>query len=152
MRPVVIVLLGVLGGSLAACSSPGASSTASIDAGSPSLSESPRVVTVTMTDELRFEPDAFTFSVGETVRFEVTNAGAIQHEFFIGDADAQADHEAEIVEMGGMAHDEPNGISVDSGETKALEHTFATAGTILIGCHEPGHYAGGMVATATVNG
>jgi uncharacterized cupredoxin-like copper-binding protein len=89
--------------------------------------------------------------VGETVRFEVTNAGAIQHEFFIGDADAQAAHEAEMVEMGGMAHDELNGISVGPGETKELEHTFGTPGEILIGCHEPGHYAGGMVATATVN-
>lgn len=152
MRPVVIVLLAVVVVGLAACSSPAASSTASIDAALPSLNGSPRVVTVTMTDELRFEPDAFTFSVGETVRFEVANAGAIQHEFFIGDADAQADHEEEMVEMGGMAHDEPNGISVDPGESQVLEHTFATAGTILIGCHEPGHYAGGMVATATVNG
>lgn len=151
MHRIVILLLAVIGGGLAACSSPAASSTAS-DAASPSLDGSAQVVAVTMTDELRFEPNAFTFSAGETVRFEVTNAGAIQHEFFIGDADAQAEHEEEMVQMGGMAHDEPNGISVDPGDSQVLEHTFATAGTILIGCHEPGHYAGGMMATATVNG
>jgi uncharacterized cupredoxin-like copper-binding protein len=52
---------------------------------------------------------------------------------------------------GGMAHDEPDGISVDPGGSKVLEHTFAAAGTVLIGCHEPGHYAGGMVATVAVD-
>lgn len=151
MRRVAILPLAVFVGVLTACSSSSSSGAASMGS-SASPGGSPRVVTVTMPDELRFEPDAFTFSVGETVRFEVTNAGAIQHEFFIGDADAQAAHETAMVEMGGMAHDEPNGISVGPGETKELEHTFATAGDILIGCHEPGHYAGGMVATVTVNG
>lgn len=150
MRHVVIVLLAVLAGVLAACSGPAASGTASPTTASPSTAGSPRVVAVTMTDELRFEPDEFSFSAGETVRFEVTNAGAIRHEFFIGDTDAQAGHEAEMVEMGGMAHDEPNGIGVDPGGSKVLEHTFATAGAVLIGCHEPGHYDGGMMATVTV--
>lgn len=103
-----------------------------------------------MTDALRFEPDAFNVALGETVRFEVTNGGAIRHEFFIGDADAQADHEAEMVAMGGMLHDEENGIAVDPGQSKVLEHTFATAGSLLIGCHEPGHYDGGMGAVVTV--
>jgi uncharacterized cupredoxin-like copper-binding protein len=103
-----------------------------------------------MTDEFRFVPAQFSFTAGETVRFEVTNAGAIRHEFFIGDTDAQVAHEAEMVE-GGMAHDEPNGISVDPGGSKELEYTFADAGTVLIGCHEPGHYAGGMVATVAVD-
>ncbi|HKZ91283.1 MAG TPA: hypothetical protein VJZ50_04025 [Candidatus Limnocylindrales bacterium] len=107
---------------------------------------------MTMTDELRFEPGRFGFSAGETVRFEVTNAGEIRHEFFIGDAAAQAVHEAEMREMGGMAHDEPNGIAVDPGESKVLEHTFAVAGSVLIGCHELGHYDAGMVATVEVDG
>lgn len=150
MRRVVIVLLAVLAGVLAACSGPAASGTASPTTASPSTAGSPRVVAVTMTDELRFEPDEFSFSAGETVRFEVTNAGAIRHEFFIGDTDAQAGHEAEMLEMGAMAHDEPNGIAVDPGESKVLEHTFAVAGTVLIGCHERGHYDAGMMATVTV--
>jgi uncharacterized cupredoxin-like copper-binding protein len=143
----VIVLLAVLAGIVAACSGPAASETAFESAGGSS-----RVVAVALSDALRFEPAEFRFSVGETVRFDVRNVGAIRHEFFIGDTDDQAAHEAEMVEMGGMAHDEPNGISVDAGESKVLEHTFATAGTILIGCHEPGHYGGGMVATVIVEG
>jgi len=62
----------------------------------------------------------------------------------------KAAHEEEMVETGGMTHDEPNGISVDPGEMKVLEHTFDAVGTVLLGCHEPGPYDGGMVATVTV--
>ncbi|MDP9468779.1 MAG: plastocyanin/azurin family copper-binding protein [Chloroflexota bacterium] len=145
MRRPLIPLLAVLAVTLAACSSPGAAGTAS-----PSSGGSPRVVAVTMTDEFRFVPAQFSFSAGDTVRFEVTNAGTIQHEFFIGDTNAQGAHEAEMVD-GGMAHDEPNGISVDPGGSKVLEHTFAAAGAVVIGCHEPGHYDAGMVATVSVD-
>jgi uncharacterized cupredoxin-like copper-binding protein len=147
MRRLLIVLLAGTAVVLGACTAPALSGTAS-----PSIGGSPRVVAVTMTDELRFVPHQFSFTAGETVRFEVTNAGAIRHEFFIGDTDAQASHEAEMLEMGGMAHDEPNGIGVDPGESKVLEHTFSAAGTVLIGCHELGHYDAGMVATVTVDG
>lgn len=152
MRRIVIVSLAAVAVVLAACSAPAASGPASPSApASPSGGGSPRVIEVTMTDALRFEPDAFSVSLGESVRFEVTNAGAIRHEFFIGDEDAQADHEAEMVEMGGMAHDEPNGISVEPGAMKVLEHTFDAEETVLIGCHVAGHYDGGMVATVTVD-
>jgi uncharacterized cupredoxin-like copper-binding protein len=92
------------------------------------------------------------FEVGEMVRFEVTNEGAIPHEFYIGDAEAQEHHAEEMVEMGGMSHDEPNGIAVEPGATETLEYTFTAAGEILAGCHEPGHYEAGMVATLTVAG
>jgi uncharacterized cupredoxin-like copper-binding protein len=146
MRPPLLAILALLVGFLAACSGP-----ASPGSALPSSGGSPTVVAVTMTDEFRFVPDQFSFSSGETVRFEVTNAGAIRHEFFIGDDHAQADHEAEMIEMGGMTHDEPDGIFVDPGEPKVLEHTFVTAGTVLIGCHEPGHYDAGMLATVAVD-
>ena len=147
MRRLAFVPLVALAAVLAACSAPAASSPASSPGGA-----SPRVIAVTMIDALRFEPDTFSVSLGETVRFEVTNAGAIRHEFFIGDADAQAAHEAEMVEMGGMLHDEPNGISVEPGEVKELEHTFDSVGSVIIGCHETGHYDAGMVATVSVGG
>jgi len=146
MRGLVILVLALFTAVLAACAGPASSGTAS-----PSAVGSPTVVDVTMSDDLRFQPAEFSFSAGETVRFEVTNAGAMRHEFFIGDEDAQADHEAEMLEMGGMAEDEADGIFVEPGESKVLEHTFATAGTVVIGCHELGHYAAGMMATVTVD-
>jgi hypothetical protein len=35
---------------------------------------------------------------------------------------------------------------------ESFEYTFAGAGQLLAGCHEPGHYDGGMVADITVEG
>ena len=55
-------------------------------------------------------------------------------------------------EMGGMTHDEPDGIALKPGETKELTHTFDTLGMTLAGCHVTGHYAGGMKAEITVSG
>ena len=54
--------------------------------------------------------------------------------------------------MGGMTHDEPEGIAVKPGETKELTYTFAEAGQTLAGCHVAGHYGGGMKAQITVGG
>jgi uncharacterized cupredoxin-like copper-binding protein len=107
---------------------------------------------VNASDELRFAPAELTVSAGETVRFEVHNTGQIVHEFVIGDVDVQAEHE---MEMGDMASgmemaDEANAITLQPGETKTLEYTFEEAGELLAGCHEPGHYDAGMVATITV--
>lgn len=110
----------------------------------------PRTIEVAMRDELVYEPDAVAVSVGETVRFVVINAGEVVHEFYIGDETAQAAHEDEMA-GGGMQHADPAGISVEPGQTGEIEFTFEEPGELLIGCHEPGHYAGGMVATITVD-
>ncbi len=105
-----------------------------------------------MTDELRFEPAEFRFQAGETVRFEVTNAGAIVHEFLIGDEAAQEQFEMEMSEGDGMAHDGDAGVSIEPGESETFEYTFSEAGELLAGCHEPGHYDGGMQATIAIEG
>ena len=109
-------------------------------------------IEVTLTDALKIEPGAITVPAGVPVTFVVTNAGSIEHEFYLGDEAAQAAHEEEMKSMGGMTHDEPEGISVPAGETKQLTYTFDTPGTTLAGCHLPGHYAGGMKAEITVAG
>lgn len=129
---------------LAACTSGTTQSPAS-------TSTDVQTIQVAMTDELRFEPDAFTVGAGETVRFEVTNSGEILHDFFIGDEQEQAEHEEDMGGMSGMGEDGPNSLSVDPGQTKTLEYTFPDEpGELLIGCHEPGHYDAGMVATLTI--
>lgn len=140
-RPFLIVGLALV---LAACAPSGGG-------GSPT-DQGPRTVQVEMTDELRFEPAEFTFQAGETVRFEVTNAGQIVHEFLIGDEAAQDEFEMEMSEGDGMAHDTEAGVSVEPGESETFEYTFAEAGDLLAGCHEPGHYGGGMKTTITVEG
>ncbi len=111
----------------------------------------PRTIAVSMTDELRFDPDEISVQAGETVSFEVTNDGELVHEFFIGDEAAQAEFEEEMAAGGGMEHESDAGVSVDPGGTETFEYTFGEAGeALLAGCHEPGHYDGGMVATITV--
>lgn len=117
--------------------------------GSGDSSEDPRTITVSMTDALRFEPEAISVTADETVRFEVTNDGQIVHEFLVGDEAAQADFAEEMGDE--MSHDGAAGVSVEPGQTETFEYTFGEAGAdLLAGCHEPGHFEGGMVATITV--
>ena len=93
-----------------------------------------------------------TVPAGVPVTFVVTNAGCTDHEFYLGDEAAQDKHEQEMQAMGGMGHDEPQGIAVKPGETRELTFTFPQAGETLAGCHVAGHYAGGMKASITVTG
>lgn len=109
-----------------------------------------REVSVTMTDELRFEPDALAVAAGETVRFVIHNAGVSDHEFLIGDEAAQAEFAAEMVDGHDDAHAAEAGIALGPGETGEFTYTFDEPGELLIGCHEPGHYDGGMVGRITV--
>ena len=111
-----------------------------------------RIVAVRMSDEMRYDPAEFDFFAGDTVRFEVTNDGSLRHEFFVGDVAAQEEHAAEMREMnGGMAHDDPNGVTVEPGQTETLEITFGEVGQLQVGCHEPGHFQAGMAAAITVH-
>lgn len=55
-------------------------------------------------------------------------------------------HLAEKAAMGGMTHDEPEGIGVEPGETKELTYTFPAPGQTLAGCHVQGHYLAAMKA------
>ena len=109
-----------------------------------------RVVEVLTTDDLVFIPAELTVSAGETITFRIVNQGTIIHDFTLGDEVTQQEHEEEMAEMAGMAHDQANAVTVAAGETKELTWTFTQAGTVLIGCHQPGHYDGGMKRQITV--
>jgi uncharacterized cupredoxin-like copper-binding protein len=109
-----------------------------------------REVSVTMTDDLRFEPDALTVAAGETVRFVVHNAGEVDHEFLIGDEAAQASFADEMADGHGDQHAGEAGIALGPGESGEFTYTFEAPGELLIGCHEPGHYDGGMIGRITV--
>jgi len=105
-------------------------------------------IAVTMTDTMRFEPGNIALGVGATVTFVVTNVGLLPHEFFVGDADEQTHHAAEMAEGSGHAHDDT--LRLDAGETGRVTMTFDLAETLVIGCHEPGHYEAGMVGSIDV--
>ena len=149
---LVLMSVAVL---VAACSGGGGSTAApSAPPASQSASASATVtrVEVALTDALKIEPATINVPAGVPVTFAVTNSGATDHEFYLGDEAAQAEHENEMASMGGMTHDEPEGIAVKPGETKELTYTFAQAGESLAGCHVAGHYAGGMKAAIMVTG
>jgi uncharacterized cupredoxin-like copper-binding protein len=118
-----------------------------------------RTVEVDMVDNA-YEPATLTVETGETVDFTFTNSGDVDHDAFIGDADAQMAHEEEMRageeesddDMGGHTGDEDDedAVVVEPGETGEIAYTFAEPGTIEIGCHEPGHYDAGMKVIVTV--
>ena len=79
------------------------------------------------------------------ITFRVANHGQIPHDFTLGDEATQNEHEEEMAEMGGMTMpDQANAMVIPAGETKELTWRFTTSGTVIFGCHQPGHYAGGM--------
>ncbi len=143
---------------VAACGGSGTESSTTLTTGETDYSfgspadpaDADRTIEITAVDSFAFEPAELTVTAGETVTFNVINDGRLVHDFTLGDQAAQDEHEAEMAEMGGMAHDQPNVVIIPAGQTMELTWTFPAAGTVLIGCHQPGHYAGGMRAQITV--
>lgn len=111
-----------------------------------------RVIAVTTSDDLKFDPPEVTVAMGETIEFEVSNPGAVAHEFVIGDDAFQAKHEDKMADMSGgmLPADEAYAISLEPGETKSIAWTFSSDGVVMYGCHVPGHYAAGMVGPITI--
>lgn len=62
-------------------------------------------------------------------------------------------HEQEMASGEGMNGEGMEGMpeaELGPGETKSVTTTFDERGTTMYACHEPGHYAGGMVGTITI--
>jgi uncharacterized cupredoxin-like copper-binding protein len=95
----------------------------------------------------RFEPGAFEFEPGTTVRFVIHNNDPIDHEFLLGNQETQDRHEAGThAEHGAI----PGEVSIPAGTTRSTTYTFIEPGKLIIGCHLPAHYAYGMRADVTV--
>lgn len=103
------------------------------------------VIDIRALDTLRFMPAQIVVTRGETVKFVVTNAGKAAHEFVIGDAAAQAEHQQEMRAMPGMVMHDVNGVTLPPGQTRDLVWTFTRDGTVEYACHVPGHFAAGML-------
>lgn len=118
----------------------------------PGSSAEGRTITVQMTDN-RYSPASFDVEEGETVTFEFVNDGQATHEAYIGDEQAQEDHASEMTtgdDGHSMAMGESHPVTVEPGETKTMTHTFTGTGSVLIGCHQPGHWEADMKATVDV--
>lgn len=108
-----------------------------------------RTITLSATD-IKFAPTQIVVAVGETVKFEIANNGKLDHEFILGSADEQVEHDKEMVAMAGMKMTHINGVSVAPDQTGTLIWTFTKAGTLQYACHVPGHYVAGMVGRLTI--
>lgn len=115
------------------------------------LAKVARTVELTMSDTMRFTPDAVQVRAGETVRFVISNQGKMAHEMVIGSiADLKA-HAAEMQKAPTMQHTEPNMITLEPGEHGSLVWQFGRAGTVDFACLIPGHLEAGMIGKVTVD-
>lgn len=106
-----------------------------------------RTVEVRALDTRKFDPTEITVKPGETVTIRVTNTATSLHEFYLGSEKQHEDHEKEMAAMGDAEmkmSDEPNRIFMEPGETKQVTWTFPDKGSVIYGCHMPGHFAQGM--------
>ncbi|MGH2533434.1 MAG: heavy metal translocating P-type ATPase [Thermomicrobiales bacterium] len=149
---IAVIALGV--GALALIYAPesGAELSMGGSADAAALALPDRTITIEANDQFRFDPAEITVEEGETIAFVLTNTGQLPHELVIGDEEVQAEHEAEMADVHGMDEigDNPYAVEVHAGDTATLVYTFDEPGTLLIGCHVPGHYDAGMRGTITV--
>jgi uncharacterized cupredoxin-like copper-binding protein len=113
-----------------------------------------RTIDVTMREtddgDMIFEPASLEIAKGETIRFNVMNKGALEHEFVIDTFEGNAEHKEMMAAMD-MEHDDPNSVRLDEGGTGEVIWTFATEGTFEFACMIPGHYESGMHGPITVS-
>ncbi len=100
----------------------------------------PRVVRITVTDLLLFDPTVVAVQQGETVRFRITNVGKAEHEFKVGPMKAVFDDVPGTPEVAGIT----------PGSTKTLTYTFTGTGPYAYACHAPGHFENGMIGFVNV--
>jgi len=128
-----------------------------------------RTIEVVMHDNY-YEPETIAVKAGETVRFKVTNAGELVHEFNIGSGEMHASHKDEMMmmmqhgvlmpdridadaaramqaAMGHGLHNDPNSALLEPGKSAEIVWTFPTSGEVRLefACNVPGHYESGMV-------
>ncbi len=147
-KPRFSLALGLALGYGAALADAGHGATPFGSPGDPAAAE--RTVPVTLDDTMAIRHEPITIRPGETLRFVVTNAGALVHEFSIGDAPSQRAHALMMRKMPDMHHDgsEGNAVTLQPGETREVTWRFdrKVEGDIVLACQIPGHYDAGMVS------
>ena len=111
-----------------------------------------RVITVGMSDRMRYEPALIRVKVGETVRIVAQNHGAVLHEIVLGTKAALEEHAALMKKFPGMEHDEPHMAHVAAGQRGEIVWQFNRPGEFFYACLIPGHFEAGMVGRIVVEG
>lgn len=109
-----------------------------------------RVITFSVTDDMRFDPSHIEVKQGETIRFVVKNDGKLMHEMVIGTLEQLQEHAEQMRKFPGMEHDEPYMAHVPPGATQELVWTFNRPGQFHFACLIEGHFVAGMMGTVKV--
>lgn len=129
-------------------------STSGFAAGEPGDTRLARTITITMREtmdgKMIYQPARIEVRRGENIRFVLTNAGDIPHEFMLATVEENRKHAVEMAKDAGMAHHEPNGRMLDAKKKGELVWRFTKVGTFEYACLIPGHLEAGMRGTVTV--
>ena len=131
-----------------------------------------RVIKVVMYDNY-YEPSSFQIKEGETVKFEVENAGMLVHEFNIANKMMHLKHQPEMIKMAengillafsidkekmkkmakmdkSMGHSHSNSVLLEPKQKGDIIWKFDNAANIEVACNVPGHYQAGMIAKVNI--
>ena len=132
-----------------------------------------RVIKVVMYDNY-YEPSSFQIKNGETIKFEVENAGMLVHEFNIANKMMHMKHQPEMIKMveneilladyidkekmkkmakmdKAMGHSHSNSVLLEPNQKGEIIWKFDNAVNIEVACNVPGHYQVGMIAKVDIN-
>jgi uncharacterized cupredoxin-like copper-binding protein len=116
-------------------------------------------LSITGTDGLAFEPEAFTVPAGQEVTVEFTAEPSVEHDLVIegvgmdamaGDEGDGDDEEHATDDEQTMADDDLHIAHADAGDTVTATFTVDEPGTYQVYCSIPGHRSAGMETTLTV--
>ena len=131
-----------------------------------------RVIKVIMYDNY-YEPSSFQIKEGETIKFEVENAGMLVHEFNIANKMMHMKHQPEMIKMAengillafsidkekmkkmakmdkSMGHSHSNSVLLEPKQKGDIIWKFDNAVNIEVACNVPGHYQVGMIAKVNI--
>ena len=131
-----------------------------------------RVIKVVMYDNY-YEPSSFQIKEGETIKFEVENAGMLVHEFNIANKMMHMKHQPEMIKMAengillafsidkekmkkmakmdkSMGHSHSNSVLLEPKQKGDIIWKFDNAMNIEVACNVPGHYQAGMIAKVNI--
>ena len=131
-----------------------------------------RVIKVVMYDNY-YEPSSFQINAGETIKFEVENAGELVHEFNIANKMMHIKHQPEMEKMveneilfadsidkvkmkkmtkmdKSMGHSHSNSVLLEPKQKGDIIWKFDNAVNIEVACNVPGHYQAGMIAKVNI--
>ena len=131
-----------------------------------------RVIKVIMYDNY-YEPSSFQIKEGETIKFEVENAGMLVHEFNIANKMMHMKHQPEMIKMAengillafsidkekmkkmakmdkSMGHSHSNSVLLEPKQKGNIIWKFVNAVNIEVACNVPGHYQAGMIAKVNI--